>query len=496
MSGEMGLAKRAQRSADIKQTALQMVGSRTGMGYNGSASTSGTPTVSSRTKHEIFGAPDSLQIVLAGCDLVPVAERVSPTNAYRVRRAAINAAGSGYVANEIVTLAAGNPSPAKVRVIAVSSGAITLFEIVDPGFYTTAVASLAQASTSGSGTGATFNVDWEGCAWMARLSIEPDFAAATTQSGAKAYKRAQVGVLSDGSRGTDLIVKPGQFTITDPIPVRAPVDGTDIALRMTTFGIGVPRGRKTIGGVDYVVVGAGDISNNTTALAGNTQGEFSAPALILGRPSRPIATFGLIADSIGFAGNDTTGDADGNVGAFERGVAGHAYTNFSRAGDNISEMVSVSTLGWTFRKQLIALARPTCVFVCLGANDFPGTSWATFDAREALIVEELHALGVPFVGTTTSLPQTTSTDGFATLINQTPTAANVMLQQRNAALRARTQQAQWDIVVDYGSTVESAPGSGLWPILGSPDGTHPTGAKHVEMAAVVRPVLQARIPYF
>lgn len=70
---------------------------------------------------------------------------------------AINNAGSGYVAGEIITLAGGTATTAAtVRVLTVSSGAIVTFSVEDRGLYSATSASLTQASTSGSGTAATF----------------------------------------------------------------------------------------------------------------------------------------------------------------------------------------------------------------------------------------------------------------------------------------------------------------------------------------------------
>ena len=69
----------------------------------------------------------------------------------------INAGGSGYVAGEVITLAGGTiVTAAKVRVLTVNNGAILTFIIDERGLYSATIASLTQASTSGSGTGATF----------------------------------------------------------------------------------------------------------------------------------------------------------------------------------------------------------------------------------------------------------------------------------------------------------------------------------------------------
>lgn len=68
--------------------------------------------------------------------------------------------GSGHAANDIVTLAGfGNGTGCKIKVLTVSSGAISTFEINDMGSgFTADGSSVAQSATTGSGTGATFNI--------------------------------------------------------------------------------------------------------------------------------------------------------------------------------------------------------------------------------------------------------------------------------------------------------------------------------------------------
>jgi hypothetical protein len=71
---------------------------------------------------------------------------------------AINAAGTGYAVNDTIVLAGGaGATPAVLTVTTVSTGAITGVSISNAGSYTTNSATFTQASTSGSGTGATFN---------------------------------------------------------------------------------------------------------------------------------------------------------------------------------------------------------------------------------------------------------------------------------------------------------------------------------------------------
>jgi hypothetical protein len=69
----------------------------------------------------------------------------------------INSGGSGYEVGEVITLLGGTiVTAAKVRVLTVNNGAILTFIIDERGLYAATSPSLTQASTSRSGTGATF----------------------------------------------------------------------------------------------------------------------------------------------------------------------------------------------------------------------------------------------------------------------------------------------------------------------------------------------------
>lgn len=69
----------------------------------------------------------------------------------------ISAGGSGYAANDEVTISGGTFTKAAViEVLTVSSGAIVTFQVIEEGIYTVLPASPASTTTTGSGTGATF----------------------------------------------------------------------------------------------------------------------------------------------------------------------------------------------------------------------------------------------------------------------------------------------------------------------------------------------------
>lgn len=74
----------------------------------------------------------------------------------------VGAGGSGYAVGDEITLAGGTATtPTVVKVMAVSSGAVTAFAIKTKGTYSaTPSNNVAQASTTGSGTGATFSMIW------------------------------------------------------------------------------------------------------------------------------------------------------------------------------------------------------------------------------------------------------------------------------------------------------------------------------------------------
>lgn len=118
---------------------------------------------------------------------------------------------------------------------------------------------------------------------------------------------------------------------------------------------------------------------------------------------------------------------------------------------------------------------------------------------------------------TTQTPASSSTDSFATTVNQTSASINAELQTLNAWLRdgcpissttlapvatgtssgvLRTGSAGHPVVgvFDTGAAVESSSASGKWAVNGSAnyataDGTHPSAAGHALMAAALNTAL-------
>lgn len=181
-------------------------------------------------------------ITIAGgalASLTTGAASVLTVSSLRLNTASINAAGSGYAVNDTITLAGGTASVAAViTVTAVNAGQITAATVSTPGTYTVAPTSFTQASTSGSGTGATFNAP----VWGVRAvtlttngaySVAPPTAAAqgsTSGTGAGATFTMAYGL------GTASITESGNYTAAPSMTVTDSAGGTGASIATATLG--------------------------------------------------------------------------------------------------------------------------------------------------------------------------------------------------------------------------------------------------------------------
>lgn len=498
----------SREEIDSKVQPLQVVGGRTGFSYEGNSpfgiSSTGNPATMSRTKQPIFGDPDEIEVVLVGADLIPVTEEVSPINGYRVQSATVasGGGGSGHAVGNILTLAAGNPTPARVRVDAVSGGAILKVSIIDPGYYDAVFADgQAQTATTGSGTGATFNAEWTPVSHFNHIAIEPNWDATPTLSGPNALKPLRKGILKDGTKNVDLVVVPGEILVTDPAPIHGGgLYKKFIALRRyaRANGNALPRGRLTIPDVEYAVSSGppGDVAHAANALAGVPASAFAQPQIIRGRPRLPVFSCFAVGDSIPAASLDPLGDGAGNIGFYERAIGPYGPAiNASRSGASMSNMVNAVT-GRAWRQEIARLCNATAYFQALvGANDFDTAGeYAQFADREALLVEEMRGYGFKYIWTCTSWPKTN-------VANTVPHAiANANIQARNAALRNGTHPADYDFFVDWGTLGEAVIGNGLWPAAHVPTDSvnlvHPPATWHAAGGDYLETVLAENIPEF
>ncbi len=255
---------------------------------------------------------------------------------------------------------------------------------------------------------------------------------------------------------------------------------------------------------------AGSIAPAVGAQGGGGYGFSPGMMLIECAPRHPCVVG--IGDSImygvgeGDAGSgtrgDTLGSALGNAGFPARWVfetLGYDFVNLGRPSDAFGKY---SPINWKYRLQLLALACPTHILSQNGHNDISGGAGAAAiveHARAAYAAMRAAVPGVRIVQTCCT-PNSASTDGWATAVNQ---SAAAMSWSGPSSTRGafneyvRTQCAVPDHdgfadpnpAVEYGY-IEGSPTteSSLWNVTGSPygwtrDGTHPNSLGHERAAA-------------
>ena len=161
------------------------------------------------------------------------------------------------------------------------------------------------------------------------------------------------------------------------------------------------------------------------------------------------------------------------------------YAKITRSADTVT--------GWTTRDysriQFIKTLGCSNVVVFLGTNDLTSISAASLEllvVQLATQIKEIPTVRALFWATT--LPRTSSTDGFITTGNQTD-----LLSGKGVTFNTwlRTIPAPLDGIIETAYPVESSQNSGLWASDGSTinlntaDGVHPTKHGHATIAASV-----------
>jgi hypothetical protein len=149
---------------------------------------------------------------MADFPVVATPAHVTPTDRSglvhgRLANAAIIASGASYAVNNTITLAGG----AVLKVEAVTAGAITAVSIQNVGdiaFGSIPTNPVSQVSTSGSGTGAQFELTWTGLATQMVASNASRKSLEVINPGTQVLWVSPVGVAAPGAPGS-LPVYPG-----------------------------------------------------------------------------------------------------------------------------------------------------------------------------------------------------------------------------------------------------------------------------------------------
>ncbi len=203
-------------------------------------------------------------------------------------------------------------------------------------------------------------------------------------------------------------------------------------------------------------------ADKTTSGAIAASGLLYMPAAILAETTKPSVL--CLGDSIMLGVRDTFDDLTGDQGIVARSIGpSFGYANFGLAGDTIGAVLAS-------HKNRVALAS----YFSHVVSDYGGPN----DYNSPTILTDISSLGALFPSNkrfqTTRVPNSTSSDGWATVTAQSSGTA-AFFRAVNQSIRAGVQN--WDGYFDVAAVLESAPDSGLWNV--GPDGSHPLTADGV-----------------
>jgi len=289
-------------------------------------------------------------------------------------------------------------------------------------------------------------------------------------------------------------VEPGGLLISDPLGIDiAPGTAFGVYTGVTPAGGGnYLRGRSTRSADGEGVYTAGDRVDSTAVSASNTT--CYSPVAILGVPTNVGPSIAIFGDSIIAGSGDTTVTDRG----WARIAIGSTYPHLTlcKSSEKFENFMGAS------RQRRGVIASGCTHAVChYGANDL-STALATLKTNALDVWKSLADRGIK-VFQATLIPNTTSTDTWQTVANQTVTAneANRLAINawfRDASASGAIAQSGGDLsgIIEVANTVEVnasnvlTQNGGFWIVDGSAnypttDGVHPSTAAHTLMAAAL-----------
>ena len=244
-------------------------------------------------------------------------------------------------------------------------------------------------------------------------------------------------------------------------------------------------------GLEVGVSGITDKTMSGTVTAADN--EFS-PVAIVGTTSQPSVV--IVGDSIGLGdtSKETIGDASGDFGVVARSIGPYyAYASFCQNGDQGEDFVASHA-------NRVALFQYASHLICeYGSNDLytVGADVATVLATLQTIGGYMIALGAgKRAYQVTITPRTTSTDSWATTVNQTVLSSAIEARRISVNDSIRGILPGLTGYYDVADAIETSRNSGIWRVTGlangyTPDGTHPNtpGSLLVPASGVIPPSL-------
>ncbi|WP_353645758.1 hypothetical protein [Mesorhizobium sp. WSM2239] len=258
--------------------------------------------------------------------------------------------------------------------------------------------------------------------------------------------------------------------------------------RTAAYQTPVPNERYLQGGVGSTTLNQLDTTGYPAASGGWTAvTHVWLPLCILGRPVTPMMAAGIIGASIEFGEDDNAGDGspDCNGGGYMRRAlfdVKAARLTLAKGGETAKIFVESNA------KRLIAMQYVTHAFAGHGGNDY-----STGETVEATITrfEQTWALlkgaGIYHVEQISLSPKTNSTDGWATVGNQTPregfeTGGSWRSYARTQIAAAIESDPNLDGFLDLEDAQVDATFRDRWKAASTADGTHPNSGMHIAMA--------------
>lgn len=287
-----------------------------------------------------------------------------------------------------------------------------------------------------------------------------------------------------------VVLAPGEFALSDPVAKTVGVNGifcTRSYVAAGTLGQRWPVAQQP-GVAVYAATAAYpwgyDASVDKTAGGATTSPAASSmtpfcPTAVLGLAAGATPFVAVIGDSIADGtGEDTSANDPYGFADWSSQHAAFGYMRLAVSG--------LAANGWpasAIGSQALALMNfmgVTHAVNELGVNDLTGTppTLLTMQGRLQSIWASFRAAGVGKVYQTTITPITTSSDNWATLVNQTPYAAESIRVVLNNWIR--TVPAGLDGFFEMADVCESSHNSGKWVVNGTPfyataEGIHPNG---------------------
>lgn len=214
-------------------------------------------------------------------------------------------------------------------------------------------------------------------------------------------------------------------------------------------------------------------------VANNSGSEMYAPAAIIGTTTAPSVF--IVGDSRIYGNDDPSDDASGDAGEVARAIGPNfAYVNAGASGLRTDFLVNFLNADEPSDANMYKLASYASDIINeTGVVDVILGSTTPQIKSNLTTLWSLFPPGIP-VYQTTMPPYTTSTDGWTTLVNQTPNSDDAARIGTNDWIR--TTPSGLTGYFEVANLMESSQDSGLWKVPGyTTDGVHETTTANTDI---------------